>query len=397
MVTFAFDEGERAALFPVMDSLVYLNTGSAGPLLAPVEQVMTASLRHELNSGRADNASWVAFLDSRTALRDALGALVGASGSEVVLTHHTTEGLNIVLWGIEWKPGDRIAMTSLEHDAGIAAVHTLARRHGLVVDIVECGSGSTAEVLAGLADTLREPPRLLLASHVSWSTGAVLPIADMVALAHAAGTAVLVDGAQAVGAIDVDVRALGADFYSFNGYKWLCGPEGSGGLVVTEAWHDTLLPSHGGAFGINGATLRIDDVESAAPAAGAARYESGSWYRPQLVGLAAALDWYASLVARGGGTTHVEAMAALCASRLEAELGATIHTPANDRRSGLVAFTLPGRVSAEVALQLEAESVVIRSIPATGYLRASCAAFTTPEDIEALVAALSALTTAGSH
>lgn len=378
---------ERLALFPAMDSMVYLNTGSAGPLLAPVAQVMTDSLRHELHHGRADNASWVAFLDSRTALRDLLGSLVGADGSEIVLTHHTTEGLNLVLWGIDWKPGDRIAITSLEHDAGIAAVQALAKRHALIVDVIEVGFGSTAEVLAALPAALARKPRLLLASHVAYATGAVLPIAGIVEAAHAAGTAVLVDGAQAVGAIEVDVRALGADFYSFNGYKWLCGPEGSGGLVVRQGWHERLLPSHGGAFGIVGSTLRIDDLHHAEPAPGAARYESGSWFRPQLVGLAAAVDWYRGLVAGGGGAPTVAAMAELCATRLADELGAVIHTPVNETRSGLVAFTLPGRVASEVSAALEGESIIIRSTP-IGHLRVSCAAFTTPDDIAALLAAL---------
>lgn len=380
---------DRALLLPAADSLVYLNTGSAGPQLSTVAAALTSAIDHEVVAGRADGMSWAAFLESRTGLREALGRLVGASPDEIALTHHTTEGLNLALWGLPWQPGDRIAMTSLEHDAGIAAVHTIARRFGLVVDVIDCGDGGSRQVVEAMRTRLAAaPPRLVVASHVAWSTGAVLPIIEIAEAAHEVGAALLVDGAQAVGNVSVDVTALGADFYAFNGYKWLCGPEGSGALVVRAGWHDRLMPSHGGAFGVEGATLRAGDVDGMRAVAGAARYESGSWFRPQFPAMHAAIEWFDGEVRAGRGPAHVERMARLCAERLRTEAGAVIHTPEGDVVSGLVAFSMPGRVSSEVSMALEQRGVIIRSIPTTGNLRASCAAFTTESDIDALITAL---------
>jgi L-cysteine/cystine lyase len=380
----------RIAEFPALEHVTYLNSGSAGPLSRAAADALTAALHEEYTRGRADAASWTAFLDSRVGLRAALAELVGCAAPEVALTHHTTEGLNIALWGLDWAPGEHIALTSLEHDAGIAAVNTLAVRHGLSVDVAEIGLGGVEETLAGIEEVMRRRPRMLMISHVAYSTGAVLPLREVARIAHAHDCLVVVDGAQAVGAIEVDVTALDVDAYSFNGYKWLCGPEGSGGLVVRERLHERIRPSHGGAFGVSFAGAQLGEPASTPPLPGAERYESGSWFRPQLRGLQAAVDWYQGRVAEGGGPRHISAIAAHTVRRLERELGAVIHTPDGPQRSGLVAFSLPDRDSRAVVAQLESVGVIIRSIPGSGHLRVSCAAFTTEEDITALIAALSA-------
>lgn len=379
---------DRTVDLPATAGVTYLNTGSAGPLLASAAAAMTGQLERELTEGRAGQAAWELFLASRQQLRAGLGALVGAGADEITLTHHTTEGLNIALWGLDWRAGDRVLLTSLEHAAAQAAVLTLARRHGLAVDVIDCGTGQRDTVLAALAEALTTPARLLVTSHVSWSTGAVLPVDQMAAAAHAAGAAVLVDGAQAVGATVVDVAGLGADFYAFNGYKWLCGPEGTGGLAVGRSWHERLRPSFGGAFGVDERTLDPHHPDTLVPAAGAARYESGSWSRPNLAGLLATLTYHAERTASGPAGPD---LAAYCADRLRAILGATVHTPPG-QLAGLVSFSLPGTDPRALAGELERAGVVIRSIPGTGYLRVSCAFFTTTADIDTLVATIAALT-----
>jgi L-cysteine/cystine lyase len=379
---------DRTVDLPATAGVTYLNTGSAGPLLASAAAAMTGQLERELAEGRAGQAAWEQFLASRQRLREGLGALVGAGPDEITLTHHTTEGLNIALWGLDWRPGDRVLITSLEHSAAQAAVLTLARRHGLAVDVLDCGTGQRDTVLTALAAALRQPARLLVTSQVGGSSGALLPVAEMAAAAHAAGAAVLVDGAQAVGATAVDIADLGADFYAFNGYKWLCGPEGTGGLAVGRGWHDRLRPSFGGAFGVEERTLDPHHPDALVLAAGAARYESGSWSRPNLAGLLATIAYHAE---RGTAEPAEPAVAAYCADRVRAVLGATVHTPPG-QLAGLVSFSLPGADPRALAGELERAGVVIRSIPGTGYLRVSCAFFTTAADIDALVATIAALT-----
>jgi L-cysteine/cystine lyase len=373
---------DRAREVPAASALTYLNTGSAGPLLASVEAAMREALAEELVDGRAGNTAWTQFLASRWSVRTELGALVGAHADEVALTHHTTEGLNIALWGLPWQPGDRLLITSLEHDAGLAAAATLARRQDLRVDVIDCGDGHRGHVLGALQEALREPARALLTSHVAYSTGAVLPLKEMVAAAHAEGVAVIADGAQAVGAIDVDVADLDADCYAFNGYKWLCGPEGTGVLIVRRAWHELLRPTFGGAFGVEAASVDAQNLAAMQPGPGASRYESGSTFRPHLAGLLAAIRWHRA----HASSAHIAAVLDYAATSLMA-LGAQLHTPVG-QRGGLLAFSIDGLDSAAAVTELEAAGVILRRIPATDHLRISCASFVTTEDIDRLVEAL---------
>jgi L-cysteine/cystine lyase len=382
---------DRAAELPATAGVTYLNTGSAGPLLARAAAAMKGHLDRELAQGRAGQAAWEEFLAGRRRLREGLGWLTGAGADEIVLTHHTTEGINIALWGLDWRTGDRILVTSLEHAAVAAAVATIARRFGLVVEVIECGTGERETVLAALAAAVGGGARLLVTSHVSWSTGAVLPVAEMAEMARTAGAAVLVDGAQAVGAIEVNVAALGADFYAFNGYKWLCGPEGTGALAVRGDWQDRLAPSFGGAFGIDEATLDLRRLGTVRPAPGAARYESGSWSRPNLAGLGETVRYHQERSATERPYQDVAVASRYCADQLHTVLGAAVHTPPG-QFAGLVSFSLPGAEPRALAGELERAGVIIRSIPGTSYLRVSCAFFTTTSDIDVLISTIAALT-----
>lgn len=375
----------RADWLPAAAAVRYLNTGSAGPLLTVAADAIAAAIDHELRAGRAAASAWQEFLDSRHRLRTALAALLGGGAHEVAFTHNTTEGLNIALWGLPWRGGERLLITSLEHDAGIAAAAAVARRYSLQLDVIDVRYGETEETLAALDRALQRPATALLTSHVAWSTGAVLPIAQMTPLAHAHGCAVIVDGAQAVGALNVDVHALDVDAYAFNGYKFLLGPEGTGGLFVAERWHDRMTVTFGGAFGADPTTIDASRPLTLKPAEGAARYESGSLSRPLLAGLLATAEHHR---VDASATDRIAATVQYAAARLD-ELGAVIHTPPS--RAGLLSFSVQGLDARAAVAELEGVGVIVRNIPQTNWLRISCAAFVTAEDIDALVTALAAL------
>ena len=163
------------------------------------------------------------------ALRSRYAALIGADADEIALTHGTADAISTVLWGLHLRRRDEILISDEEHMSLLAPLAAVSKRFGVDVRVAP---------LDELAGAVRARTRLVACSHVSWMTGRV---ADLEAIA-AAGAPVLVDGAQAAGAVPVDVHAGGCDYYATSGQKWLCGPEGSGFLYVRRDRQRTLSP-----------------------------------------------------------------------------------------------------------------------------------------------------------
>ncbi|MBO0702985.1 MAG: aminotransferase class V-fold PLP-dependent enzyme, partial [Candidatus Dormibacteraeota bacterium] len=174
---------------------------------------------------------------------------------------------------------------------------------------------------------------------------------------------------------------LGADFYAFPGQKWLCGPEGTGGLYVRRERLAELGQTYMGGFGVEFHSFKADQV-GFRPAAGAQRYEVGSVYRPGLVGLAASLSW---VNAAGPIFTAIAELSRYCQERVRELPGAEVLTPAGEEPSGLVAVRVPG-VDVEAGLSfLAARGVMIRSVPENGAFRISCGFYNTRAEIDRTV------------
>jgi L-cysteine/cystine lyase len=278
----------------------------------------------------------------------------------VALTGSTTDGVNTVIGGLSFAAGEEI-LTSQEEHPGLLAPLRLARiRHGVSVRAVPFDT---------LADAVGPRTRLIACSHVSWVSGR---LADVPALV-ATGVPVVLDAAQALGAIPVDVHALGIEFYAASGQKWLCGPEGSGCLYVRPDRLGDLEPPWPGYT-----TLAGDKGVDAELAAGTARFDSGfpaaltsAWARASLDVLGAA------------GWPWVHERAATLAQSLADRLAERGVQVAPRGRTTLVSWSAPD-AEAEVARFADA-GIIIRSIPASGLLRASVGAWNSEEDLERLV------------
>ena len=216
---------------PVTQELAYLNTGSVGPLPTIAGDAITEALRRELAEGRVGSAAADRGNAISATAKQQFAGVVGASPDAIALTHSTGEGMNIALWSVDWKSGDEVITTNIEHSAAGIPLAILARRRGIVIREVDLGLGE-ADAVAGLAGSIGPRSRMIVVSHVSYSTGALLPAAEIGKLARENGLMYVVDGAQSVGAIPVDVGAIGADFYSMPGQKWLCGPQDVGAVCV---------------------------------------------------------------------------------------------------------------------------------------------------------------------
>ena len=353
------DPNSFRSQFPVLERLVYLNAGTEGPVPQRAADAARERIELELRNGRCGKPYFEGMRELASRLRASYARVLGAGEGEVALTGSTTDGVNTVLSGLDLRPGDEVVTSDEEHP-GVLAPLGRAQRRGVTVKVVP---------FADVAQAASPATRLIACSHVSWFSGRV---ADVAALT-ATGVPVLLDAAQALGAVPVDVHALNVDYYAASGQKWLCGPEGSGCLYVrTDRLDDLVVPWPGYASVSDPA--RALEFE---PAEGARRLDHGF---PAGLRSAWALASMEVLAQAGWDWIHARAasLAEALAERL-AELGLVVGARG---RSTLVAWQAEDP-QAEVE-RLAADGFVVRSIPAAGLIRASVGAWSSEEELEAL-------------
>jgi L-cysteine/cystine lyase len=163
---------------PVTQHKIYLNTGTCGPLSKVTVETLQQGDSMELVEGRSDMTGFAALLQAKADARQAVANLVKAAPEEIALTHHTTEGINIIAHGLTWQPGDEIITTKLEHEGGLIPLYVLRDRYGVVVHVIDVEPG---DVVAQFERAITPRTRLMLFSHVAWNTGLRLPLAEIVA------------------------------------------------------------------------------------------------------------------------------------------------------------------------------------------------------------------------
>jgi L-cysteine/cystine lyase len=348
------DEARR--LFPVLRRCAYLNAGTFGPLAESTLDAMEREQRRDLEEGRHGRPWFVRALELRARLRSRVGAIVGAEASQVALTGSTTDGCNIVLAGLGLSEGDEVVTTTHEHPGLLLPL-------GVSPATVVAVEPDPDRILAAVTPKTR----LIAVSHVLWTTGATLPVRELRA---SSGVPVLVDGAQSVGAIEVD--ATGLDFLTVSGQKWLCGPDATGALVVNDPERLRVArPSF-----LSQSAYEVDGTF--VPTEGAARFEPGWISVGTMAGLDAALD-----IAPEGRFELAAAHAARCRELL----GPLVDVAPGD--ATLVSFRPPdGEDAAACVERLARAGVVVRDLPGRDLVRASCGWWTSEDDVERLAAAL---------
>lgn len=348
--------------FPVLERVAYLNAGTFGPLARGTVAAMEAEQRRDLEQGRAGKVYFESILALRERARAAVASAIGVEPAQVALTTSTTDAVNTVLAGIGLEAGDEVVTSDVEHP-GLAGP---LRATGASIRVAQVGDRPAAGAAEAVLARVTPRTRLLALSHVAWTTGHVLPVERLKA---ETGLPVLVDGAQAAGAIRVE-DAAGADYYTVSGQKWLCGPDSTGGLFVREA--DALRAARPTylSFEPGDPALRLR--------AGAARFDSG-WLPPgSLAGLVHAVET---------APPDRHELAAAAAARCRELLAGRVEVVTEPGHATLVSFRAPGD-AAELAAALHAAGVVVRDLPGTGWVRVSCGWWTTDGDLERLLARL---------
>ncbi len=351
--------------FPVTARLAYMNAGTAGPLPRAAADAVSARLERDAVEGRSGRDSMEGVMELAAAARAAYASVLGADPAEVARTGSTTDGCNTVLGGLSWSPGEEILTSDEEHPGLLGPLRLARLRHGVSVRVVPFDA---------LVSSVGARTRLIACSHVSWVGGRVADVPGLVAT----GVPVLLDAAQALGAIPVDVHALGVDYYAASGQKWLCGPDGSGCLYVRPDRLDQLEPPWPWYLSLGGGRGLDADL-----AEGTGRLDHGF---PSAVRSTWALASLGVLGDAGWDRVHAHAatLAASLASRLS-ERGFEV-SPRGPGPATLVSW----RSADPDALvdRLAAAGVIVRSIPIGGLVRASVGAWTSEADVEWLLDAL---------
>jgi L-cysteine/cystine lyase len=367
---------------PAVQSQVYLNTGTAGPIPDAVHAAMVKSLEGQRAEGRSTMDHFIKLGGVMAQIRAAHAAMLGCDPGEIALTHNTTDGMNLVTLGVNWRPGDEAITTNLEHPGALFPLFAARERFGITIKMADV-LGRPDEAASVIERLITHRTKLISLSHVSFITGAVLPVKEICEVAHRHGVLVLVDGAQSFGAMPVNVKELGVDFYAVPGQKWLCGPEGTGALFGSQAAISQVqitFAAYGTAesYNMHGGLLPKGSVQ---------KFEQGSVQPANIAGQLAACRWLMEDVGLDWAYGRIRQLAGAARKVLEALPGVKVVTP--PEAAGLVTFQVPAGVNAEqVAKGLMDQGIIVRTVPHPHSLRLATGFYNTEEELERLAAAL---------
>ena len=379
----AYDCSAVREAIPFLQDRVYLNTGTEGLLAEPVLADYQAAIARQEREGHAAIEWRYAELERA---REAVAGLLQVPLPTIAFTRNATDGHNIVLHGMNWQPGDELLISNQEHPALSHPAAYLQKRGKLSVRVFEIDADPQI-TLQNIRAALSPATRLIAFSHVSCESGIRLPAKEVCRLAHEHGAWALVDGAQSLGAIPVDIVELACDFFVCNGHKWLCGPKETGIFYVRSDRLDALTLRAVGAgtfehFSWNGEDFRHRLKPDAR------RFEFGTRNHAALVGLHSAITWLEGLDL-SNVYAHIRDLARQAHRMLAETPGVEVVTPQSaDDSAGIITFNSPGTNPSEVAQALWKQGIITRHTTTPPGVRASAGYFNTEQDFERLTAAL---------
>ena len=397
----AFDVMRRRADFPILAEsvnghpLVYLDNAATTQKPRSVIDALSRYYAHDnANVHRGVHTLSQRATDDYEAARTNIARFVNAGAAEeIVFTRGTTDAINLVAQSFGrpmLRPGDEIVISALEHHSNIVPWQLLCGQTGAVLTVVPVDDAGEFD-LDAYASMLGPRTKLVAITHVSNALGTITPIQRIIALARAAGVPVLVDGAQAIAHVAVDVRALDCDFYAFSGHK-IFGPTGIGVLYAKAARLEAMPPYQGGGDMIRSVTFEKTEYNDIPY-----KFEAGTPNIAGAIGLGAALD-YVRVVGIDAIEAHERDLLAYATARVSDIPGLRIIGTAKEK-AGIVSFTLEGVHAHDVGTILDHGGVAIRAghqcampimtrfgVPGTA--RASFALYNTREEVDALVAGI---------
>ena len=376
-------------LFPGLADKTYFNFGGQGILPRPAYQAILDLYGDLEKNGPFSIAANQQIQALNAQLRSTLAAVFEVDAATITLTDNVTTGCDIVLWGIDWQPGDEILLTDCEHPGIIAIVQAIGDRFGVTYrfcPILETlNNGDPCQVIL---DALTPKTRLVILSHLLWNTGQVLPLDQIMATCRSYGgeypVQVLVDGAQSAGLLPLNFAELEVDYYAFTGHKWFCGPAGVGGLYIHPDRLGDIQPTYVGWRSINYGPKG----EPRGWVKDGKRFEVATSAYPHYAGLNAAIQLHQG---QGSATERYQQICALSRYLWQSlqQLPAIDCLAQHPPEAGLVSFTVKSELPhGGIVQKLEDQRFYLRTIADPDCIRACCHYFTTTAEIDALLTQL---------
>lgn len=370
--------------FPALANKIYFNYGGQGPMPRMALDAMAQAHNTIQEMGPFSNSVNVWVQQEAAQTRATIAQELGVPTETITLTENVSVGCNIALWGIDWQAGDHILLSDCEHPGIVAATQELQRRFHITTSTFPLlETLNHGDVVDSMVRHLCPTTRLVVVSHILWNTGHVLPLRELVIACHDRGVLLLVDAAQSVGLLPLNLTDTEVDFYAFTGHKWWCGAAGLGGLYVRP--ESSLNPTFTGWRGIRtnatGDPLgwRTDGQ----------RFEVATSDYALLAGLRAAIAFHqqwGSQIERYQRICRLSAYLWDCLGALPGlhRLSSTSPT------SGLVSFQITNTDNALATHQhlvkyLEANAVMTRTLLSPNCVRACVHYFSQESDIDVLI------------
>jgi len=395
-----FDVEKVRQDFPILNTgIIYFDSASSS--LTP-EQVLQKMLKFYRDS-RANVERGVHRLSQKASeqyneAQSKVASLLNArSDNEIIMTKNTTEGINTIANGIKWKRGDKIVTSILEHHSNYVVWLRLKERYGVEVEVVMPSKPVTHGRLdpADFEKAIDNKTRLIAITHVSNVLGSVTPIEEITRIAHENEALVLVDAAQSVPHMKVDVQEIGCDFLACSGHK-MCGPTGVGVLYMKDEAMGEVEPL---TFG--GGAIEDVDINSYKLNKTSKRYEAGTPPIAEVIGLGAAVDYLQKL-----GIKNIEDYEMELTKQMYNEFrnipNVEVYGPEPEHKIGIMAFNIDSLNSHDVALALDVSAnIMTRSghhcalpllkhvIKKDGLVRASTYFYNTKEEVTKLTETVS--------
>jgi cysteine desulfurase/selenocysteine lyase len=399
-----FDAASVRRDFPILKERVhgreliwFDNAATTQKPRAVIERLSYFYEHENSNIHRAAHTLAARATDAYEGARETVRRFINApSIGEIIFARGTTEAINLVAqsWGRRHlSSGDEVVITWLEHHANIVPWQLICNERGARLKVAPVDDDGQV-LVDEYEKLLGARTKFVSISHVSNALGTIVPVTEMVSMAHRHGAKVLVDGAQAVSHMPVDVQAIDADFYVFSGHK-IFGPTGIGALFGKAAVLDTMPPWQGGGNMIRDVTFEKTQFQGPP-----ARFEAGTPNIADAVGLGAALD-YVSALGIENISRYEHELLVYSTERLTRIPGLRLYGTAPDK-AGVLSFTIEGLKTEDIGVALDREGIAVRAghhcaqpilrrFGQETTVRASLAPYNTYDDVDALVAALQRL------
>ncbi|MCJ7634881.1 cysteine desulfurase [Candidatus Bathyarchaeota archaeon] len=383
--------------FPILDTgIIYFDNAASSLTPEPVVQKMDEYYHwYRANIERGVHRLSQRASSEYEAVRGKVASFINAANSdEIIMTKNTSEGINIIASGLNWRPGDRVITTLLEHHSNYIVWLRLKKKYSIDVQIVRPDERGYLS-LSDFEKVIDDRTRLVALAHASNVLGVISPVKEVAELAHRRGAMILVDGAQSVPHMKSDVRDMNCDFLAFSGHK-MCAPTGSGVLYMKSGLEDKVEP-----LVIGGGTVTDVGLDYYSLAKSPEKFEAGTPAIADVIGLGKALD-YLSKIGMDNIRSHETRLITRMFDGLSQIPKIKVYGPEPKHKVGILSFNVAGLNPHDIALALDVSSnIMVRSghhcaypvmkevINApSGSVRASVYLYNTDEEVDSFISAV---------